>query len=265
MDAAAVKRARGQAIAEMLVVLLALIPLWVGILMMAGLQDIAITAQSAARYVAFDQAMAPVSVATSVLRTRSYLIDAVPGPVAAASLAPSGEWSAYPGPWQDPASGRRWLAAPSAVSIEVRSTSLAGAAGRASELALRAASLSAPLAPGSFDLQARGPRMATVSIAIDDLHLSHTPQPYVLAAQASVLGGDWAADGPEQVGARIRGLAPLRVLTPVSAIIEPLTPLLALFEPRLREFCPGTMAPEVVPPDRLTPPAAMRTAGWVRC
>jgi hypothetical protein len=265
MDAAAVKRAGGQAIAEMLVVLLALIPLWLGILMLAGLQDIAITAQSAARYVAFDQALAPESMATSALRARSYLIDAVPGPVAAATLSQPGEWSAYPGPWHDPASGRRWLTAPSAVSIAVRPTSLAGAAGRASELALRSVSASAPLAPGYFDLQARGPGVATVSIAIDDLHLAHAPQPYVLAAQAGVLGGDWAADGPEQVVARVRGLAPLRVLTPVTGIIGPLTPLLTLFEPRLREFCPGTIAPEVVPPDRLTPRPAVRGAQWVRC
>lgn len=259
------KRARGQAIAEMLVVLLALIPLWVGILMLAGLQDIANTAQAAARYVAFDQALAPESAGTSALRARSYLIDAVPGPVAAASLPQPGEWSAYPGPWHDPASGRRWLTAPSAVSIAVRPTALAGAAGRASELALRAVSMSAPLAPGSFDLQGRGPAVATVSIAIEDLRLVHAPQPYVLAAQASVLGGDWAADGPEQVARRVRGLAPLRVLSPVTAIIEPLAPLLSLLEPRLREFCSGTIAPEVVPPDRLTPRPGARNAQWVRC
>ena len=117
----------------------------------------------------------------------------------------------------------------------------------------------------SVVLQARGPDVATVSIAIDALRLPHVPQPYVIAAHASVLGGEWAADGPEQVGARVRGLAPLRVLGPVTAIIDPLAPLLALFEPRLREFCPGTIAPEIVPPDRLVPRPPVRNAQWVRC
>lgn len=258
-------RPGGQAMAEMLVVLLALIPLWLGILAMAGLQDIAITAQSAARYAAFDQALAPAAGATSALRTRSFIVDAAPGPVAVATLARAGAWSAYPGLWQDPASGRHWLPAPSAVSIAVRSAPLAGAAGRASDLALRAASLSAPLAPGSFDLESRGPGVATVGIAIDDLHMPHVPRPFVLTAQASVLGGDWAADGPEQVARRVRGLSPLRVLTPVTAIIEPLAPLLSLFEPRLRQFCPGEVAPEIVPPDRLLPRPPIRRLEWVRC
>jgi len=265
MAAAAVTRLRGQAITEMLVVLLALLPLWLGILAVAGLQDIAMAAQSAARYVAFDHALASGVASTSVLRARGYLIDAAPGPVAAAALAHSDGWNAYPGLWQDPASGRHWLAAPSAASIAVHTPALDGPAGRANDLALRAVSVSAPLAPGSFDLQARGPAVATVSIALDDLRLPHVPRPYVLTAHASVIGGDWAADGPDQVARRVRGLTPLRVLTPVTAIVESLRPLLALFEPRLREFCPGEVAPEIVPPDRLVPRPATRRVEWVRC
>lgn len=256
---------RGQAIVEMLVVLLALVPLWLGLLMLAGLQDIAITTQAAARYLAFDAALAGEPAADSVARTRAYLVDAVPGPVAVASLPRAQGWSAYPDLWRDPASGRPWLAAPAAVSMSLRSAPLAGAAGQASGLALRAASLSAPLAPGHFDLQARGPAVATVSITLDDLRVPHVPQPHVISAQASVLGGDWAADGPAQVAARVRGLSPLRVLTPVSALIAPLTPLLSLFEPRLRDFCPGVIAPEIVPPDRLAPRAPARRMEWLRC
>ena len=258
-------RQRGQAIAEMLVVWLALIPLWLGLLMVAGLQDIAITAQSAARYLAFDAALAGGSVADSVARARSYLIDAAPGPVAVASLPRSQAWSAYPALWRDPASGRPWLAGPAAVSMSQRTAALAGTAGQASGLALRAASLSAPLAPGHFDLQAHGPAVATVSITLDDLRLPHVPQPYVLGTEASVLGGTWAADGPSQVAARVRGLSPLRVLTPVTALIGPLAPLLSLLEPRLRDFCPGEVAPEIVPDDRLAPRPSSRRVEWIRC
>ena len=257
--------ASGQAIVEMLVVLLALVPLWFMVLTLTGLQDIAIATQSAARYVAFDHALAPENAASVALRARRHFFDGGAGPVAGGDLHAEAGWSVYPGLWLDPATGARWVDTPSAVAVEMHDTALEGPAGAASRAALAAASLAAPLAPGRFDLHAHGPGVASVRVVLGSIALPGLPQPLELGARLGVLGDPWAAAGPGEVAARVRGLAALRVLDPVVAVIEPLTPLLALFEPRLREFCPGSLSPEQLPPDRLEPRPSPRLAERIRC
>ncbi len=254
---------RGQALSEMLVVLLGLIPMVLAILSLAGLQDLAATTQSAARYAAFDRALAPEGAATLAARMARHVFDAAPGPVRAAP--PASGWAAYPGLWIDPVTWAPWLDGPARVSLATRPMRLDGLAGRASDAALALVSPAAPLAPGRFDLRAGGPVEATVRAAVSGLSLPFLPQPLVLAARVSVLGDAWSADDGRQVAARVRGLAPLRVLSPVSALVQPLTAALVLFEPRLREFCPGAVAPEVLPADRLVPRTPARTREFVRC
>lgn len=255
----------GQAISEMLVALLALVPLWFAIITLSGLQDIALTAQSAARYAAFDRALAPGGSRGLESRIRRFFFfgDAR-GPVTGVA-SPAAIGTAYPGLWVDPATGARWLDSPSAVAVEFRNGPLGGLAGAASDAALSAASLAAPLAPGRFELQARGPATATVRVALGSIALPLLPKPFELSAHVGVLGDAWSADDPGEVAARVRGLAALRVLAPVTAAVEPLRPLLALFEPRLAEFCPGVVAPEIVPPDRLAPRAPPRGRERLRC
>ncbi len=250
--------ARGQALTEMLVVLLGLVPLWLALLAIAGLQDLAATTQAAARYAAFDRALAPEAAGTTAFRVRQYLFDTVPGPVTAAPGAQ--DWSVYPGLWIDPATRARWLDSPAQVSLVTGAARLGGLAGSATDAALALVAPSAPLAPGRFEIRAGGPSQARVRTELRNVHLPFLPRPLVLSARVSVLGDSWGADDSRQTAARVRGLSPLRVLSPVTALIRPLTPLLALFEPRLREFCPALVAPDVVPADRTVP----RAPAWIR-
>ena len=255
--------ARGQAMAEMLVVVLGLVPLWLGLMAYAGLQDLAATTQAAARYAAFDRALAPEGAATLEGRARRFIFDAAPGPVNSATQ--SRQWGIYPGLWFDPATRAQWLPAPGRVSVSTRSSPLAGLAGTASQVALALVAPAAPLAPGRFDLRAGGPARATVRVPLAGVSLPFLPQRFMLSAEVSVLGDAWAAEDSRQVSARVRGLAPLRVLTPVTALLQPLTPPLSLFEPRLREFCPAKVAPDSVPADRLLPRTWPRTREYLRC
>ena len=255
--------ARGQALTEMLAVLLGIVPLWLALLAIAGLQDLAITTQAAARYAAFDHALAPEAAGTTALRVRRYLFDTVPGPVFATSDAR--DWSAYPGLWIDPATRARWLDSPTQVSLATGASRLGGLAGSASDAALALVAPSAPLAPGRFGIRSGGPSQARVRAELRDVHLPLLPRPFVLSAGVSVLGDSWGADDSRQTASRTGGLSPLRVLSPVTALIRPLTPLLVLFEPRLREFCPAVVAPDIVPADRTVPRVSAAIREYPRC
>jgi hypothetical protein len=79
-------------------------------------------------------------------------------------------------------------------------------------------------------------------------------QPYAL------LGNDWSASGPSHTGRRSGGLVPTHLLTSVSALWRPLSAPLSLFEPSLRDLCPGLVEPDRVPEDRLGPGAVQRPA-----
>jgi hypothetical protein len=255
--------ARGQALSEMLVVLLGLIPFVLALLSLAGLQDLASTTQAAARYAAFDRALAPEGAPTLAARVRQHVFDAAPGPVS--GVAGSTVWRSYPGLWIDPITRGHWIDQPSRVTVSAGRLQLGGVAGRASDAALALVAPSAPLAPGRFDVRTGGSADATVRAPLSGVALPFLPQPFVLAARASVLEGAWAAEGARHVTARVRGAAPLRVLSPVSALVQPLAHALVLFEPRLREFCPGEVAPDVVPADRLSPRVPVRAREYMRC
>jgi hypothetical protein len=79
-------------------------------------------------------------------------------------------------------------------------------------------------------------------------------QPYAL------LGNDWSASGPSHAGRRAGGLVPTHLLTPLSALWRPLSVPLSLFEPSLRDLCPGLIEPDRVPEDRLGPGPLQRPA-----
>ena len=84
-------------------------------------------------------------------------------------------------------------------------------------------------------------------------------EPYVLLSDA------WASHGPDQVARRAGGLLiarPIPVLRPLLSLGKG---LLALVEPAIREYCPGIVDPEQVPPDRLTggqPGVDPSTTSW---
>ncbi|MBV6415643.1 MAG: hypothetical protein CMLOHMNK_00156 [Steroidobacteraceae bacterium] len=251
--------------AEMLVVLMALVPLWLALLAYAGLQDLAATTQAAARYAAFDAARSPQAVASLAQRIRAHIFDDSVAPVASAGRANGDAWSRYPGLWIDPATRTNWLGSPASVSAQVTTRPLGGVAGGASRAALAAVAPAAPLAPGRFDLRPTGVSLARVRSELAPVSLPWLSRPFVLEARVGVLGDAWAADDARETARRVRGASPLRVLAPVTALIVPLTPALGLLEPRLREFCPGEVAPDIVPPDRLRPRPLVARREYLRC
>lgn len=258
-------RVRGQAMAEMLVVLIALVPLWLALFAYAGLQDLATTTQAAARYAAFDAARSPEAAVSLAQRVRRHVFDDAALPVGASDRAAGDAWVRYPGLWVDPSSRSRWLSGPASVSTQVAAQPPGGLSGQASRIALAAVAPAAPLAPGHFDLRPTGASAARVRSELGNVSLPWLPQPFAFDAQVSVLGDVWAAADAHEVAERVRGASPLRVLSPVTRVIEPLTPALALLEPALRDFCPGEIAPDVVPPDRLLPRPPARPREYVRC
>ena len=78
----------------------------------------------------------------------------------------------------------------------------------------------------------------------------------VLVEQAAVLGDNWAATGPEQVGQCSGGLVPSQALAGPLQALRPLLWPARLLEPSLGQLCVGLIEPERVPADRLTGGAA---------
>jgi len=88
-------------------------------------------------------------------------------------------------------------------------------------------------------------------------------EPYVL------LSDGWASSGPEQVARRAGGLLIMRPVPVLRPLLSLGKGLLSLVEPAIREFCPGLVDPEQVPPDRLAGGHSAEdpsTNGWsARC
>jgi hypothetical protein len=84
------------------------------------------------------------------------------------------------------------------------------------------------------------------------------PEPFAgsrleFSGHYELLGDDWASSGPAQVAERTSGLLVARPASVLRPLLLFGKGLLMLVEPAIRDFCPGTVDPEQVPPDRLVP------------
>jgi hypothetical protein len=258
---------RGQAIAEFLVALLMLIPLWAAVVYLTGLHEAHAAVVHGARYAAFDQATGVSTESETLDRVRRFVIDREAGPVRASGRsAGDSAWVDRPALWRDPLTQSAWARDRGAVTLRISDRALPGAVGAASAAAMAASRSAGPLGEPQPRLGTRDLRRVEVSLRLATAAVPALPDPFVLSARLDLLSNGWAAEGSADTRRHVLAMAPLRVLEPAASLIEPLAPLLQLFEPALRRFCPREVAVDIVPPDRLAPqPSPLALAEPVRC
>lgn len=240
---------RGQALVESLVAILALAPLFASLWLIAGLHDLRITVDGAARYLAFNRALQPArTFDDSHGLVRRHVIDssrtwnAASGPEA---------WAGYPPLWRSPFTAARWIASPSQVQIgrvPAALDSIAGTSTRSLEALL--ATLPGTEA-GFYAPERSGLDRDEVATEVPWHLPPPLPERLRITSSLAVLTGAGPAAGPTQLEQQLRGISSFSLLEWAGRLLSPLRPLLQILEPDYAHSCIGVLAVEVVPPDRL--------------
>jgi len=230
------KRAQGQALIEALVALLLLLPLWIGVAYFSEWNHADFQVRQAARALVFEQAAQP---------TGPFLT-----PAATVYLLPVAT------------SGFTQLQTEHAAVARVR---VSGAAQRLSSVSLQIAGSSAAAVHVAGGVLAdTPPARATVRVSLQRQRLAprlaaSDPQPTLhLPRDLQLLTDDWSARDLRELTARMDPWVPTGVLAAATAPLRAMEPVIALFEPAIRELCVGRIDPEVVPADRLVGQQALR-------
>lgn len=243
-----------QALTEMLAVSLLAAPLLLGLWSLLALQDLQWTTSSAARFVAFDVALkrdalsARHGAALSSAQVAARLFDAA----ADSASGDAAAWTDYPALWRDPLSGTPWMEDRRAVKVNVASTAFAGGSDRATRSALALLAPARALGHGTFDLEHAAFVSAQVAAEARGISLLGA-RSLVLTDRVALLTDAWAAESPAHVERQVRGLAPSSWFAVVDRWLAPLRLPILLLEPSFADFCPGRVAPDIVPDDRLEP------------
>lgn len=243
------KYERGQSLVESLVAVLALVPMLASLWLIAGLHDLRVTVDGAARYLAFHRALQPtLSRASGEDLVRRHVIDSSrtwnesPG---------SATWTEYPPLWHSPFALARWIESPSHVRIGHFPSALDAIAG-ASTGSLQALLATLPgTEAGNYAPERSG--LDRDEVSADVLWSAPAPLPERLrvASTLSVLAGSGPATGPAQLEQQLRGISSFGLLDWAERLLAPLRPLLRILEPDYAHSCIGVLAVEVLPPDRL--------------
>lgn len=240
---------------ELLAALSLLIPLLLCLWSLLGLQDLQWTVTSAARYAAFDAAFRQ-----DVLSHRrgpvippiaSRLFDAGVERPEEPSEGASG-WQRYPSLWGEPASGRAWMPDRRSISTSIIAGAVPGDTARATRVALALVAPARALSRGSFEIASGGFVRAQVSAKAEGVGVLDGDN-LVLSDGMSLLTESWAAANPVKVVQQVGGLAPNSWFAVIDRWLAPLRLPIVLLEPAFADFCPGIVAPDVVPRDRLEP------------
>jgi hypothetical protein len=269
------RRQRGQALAETLVVAIALVPLLFGLVFVGKVLDLRAAAQSAARGLAFECTVRPWACAdagahaglAADVRARHFGIDLGPlrSDAAGATVGRA--------PWHD-RTGRPLLESAGDVAIAVRpvpfDSPLAFAGGTGAQAFPDSVRLLSDAAgPGRFGLDlsaglfdARVTASVARSRSLDDWLARLTALPLSLRARVAVLTDAWNASGPygadaDSVETRVVAGARLPVIDPaIDAGWLATRGLLAVagalgVEPSARRLAWHEVDVDLVPPDRL--------------
>lgn len=243
------KHERGQSLVESLVAVLALAPLFASMWLIAGLHDLRLTVDGAARYLAFHRALLPGAPRNSGEDfVRRHVIDSSRTWNGSSG---SGDWTSYPTLWRSPLAPARWIESPSEVRIGHTPTALDAMAGASTR------SLNALLAtlPGT-ETSRYTPELSGLDrdeVVADAIWNAPAPLPERLriASSLAVLSGSGAAAGTAQLEQQLRGVSSFSLLDWAERLLAPLRPLLQVIEPDYTHSCIGVLAVEVLPPDRL--------------
>jgi hypothetical protein len=247
------RRARGQALAEVLVALLLLVPLALAVVYVARWHDLQHTTIAAARHAAFESWVASgrIDAAEVGAATRRRFFTRDPGRFAGA--AGDGGGVANLPQWRDHA-GRNSLV--DAGGLDVRLAAVAQPADVASTERAALAMIAPARAVGGppFDLQRDAARSASVALPV--WHAPGLAAPFgglrfILRESLQLLVDPWSSAGRRQVAARTDALSPVGAMRELARPLEPVRWALALVEPAASRLCLGRIDPDVVPADRL--------------
>lgn len=240
---------RGQALVESLVAVLAIAPMFASLWLIAGLHDLRVTVDGAARYLAFHRVLQPASPPGSGSDfVRHHVIDSS----RTWNVSSGGDaWAEYPSLWRSPFAAARWLDSPSQVRIGHSPTDLDATAG-ASTRSLQALLATLPGTEASHYTPERS-GLDRDEVVTDVLWNAPAPLPERLrmASGLAVLSGSGAAAGSAQLEQQLRGVSSFSLLEWAARLLAPLRPLLQILEPDYAHSCIGVLAVEVLPPDRL--------------
>jgi hypothetical protein len=253
-------RQRGQAMVELIVGAMLLVPLFIGIVILARYIDIKSTTVQASRYAAFERAtnLGRFSDAELERKMRERLFTLSDAPVRSSDGLGNGDaWRNENPNFMDHSSrANRLIARPADVTLRTSEASAPGAAGTGAEAVANAIDGIGRVTGSRFDVNRRAFYTGTVSVKL--ANLSALPAPLnnldlTLSDRTTLLGDTWHAGSPAAVAQRTGALVPSRLFEPVNRLLRPVRGALSIFEPAFEELCLGQIDPEIVPNDRLGP------------
>lgn len=209
--------------------------LLLGVLALAGYQEIDRRGTVSARQLAWQQDWLPESAdaaATARVLHQMHMVD-------------SGA--------REP-QGRRLLVAEEDLVIQSEAIALSGVAGVAAQAMLSPLRIASGFLGAGFDLSAGGLTQGVVQSRIAPVE--SLPEPFGslelrLQAHHALLADAWHAGSVGHVHQRAGGLVPTSRLQALNAVWRPLSLPLGILEPSLRKLCFGLIEPDRIPEDRL--------------
>lgn len=225
----------GQSMAEFAAGASVMALLLLGVLTLAGYQEIDRRGVAASRQLSWQQSWSqepPDTAAVARALHRMHLAD---------------------GGARDP-HGRRLLVAEEDLAIQSQAADLPGLADTAGEAMLSPLRIASGFLGGGFDLSVGGLTQGLVESRI--AAVESLPEPFGslelrLQARHALLADAWHAGGVAHVRQRAGGLVPASRLQALNAVWRPLSAPLGILEPSLRRLCFGLIEPDRIPEDRL--------------
>lgn len=252
------RRARGQAMVELVVVVGVSALLFLGIWYLGKFHDLQATTIQAARYAAWERTAQSAGQLSDTrlagqMRARLYNLDRAAYKDSDGS-ANRNSWGAQSAVWYDHRMRQRLVASPNDVQLRMAAGGLPGKA--AAAVSGAAGSLGPLLGAltGGEALPAGGVNTSSVSVAL--ANVSSLPAPWnqlnlTLKESASIVNEQWDAADPKQAAERSRSYVAAGRLGDISGAIGVLTTMVSVIEPDMRELALGRICPDIVPADRL--------------
>lgn len=250
---------RGQAMAEMVVISLVMIGIFLGIWYIGKFHDIQSSTIQAARYAAWERtARGPAFTDTRLeSQTRARLFswnkDAF---LAADGIATNQAWKTQTSMWTDHANDKRLIDAPRDVTVRTASGPLPGKGAATTTNLLSGLDKMLASLTGGTALPRGGKFTGTVTVKL--ANLAHMEDPLdklnlTLTERSVIVAENWDAGSPEEAALRTRAFTPGGVLRGIdNGFGSVIKGFLALIEPSFAQFHPGQICPDVVPMDRIT-------------
>jgi hypothetical protein len=245
---------------EFIIATLLLVPLFIGMTLLARYLDIRSSTVQAARYAAFERAtrlnaLSDVAMGNQVRDRLFTFSDAALR--STDGLAANAGWRNENPNWTDHStSPERLIAAPGDITLRTRETSPPGTAGQVATRLVDVIDDVSRISGSRFDVNTRAFHEAQVSVKLADLAALPAPldrMNVTLTERTSLLADSWHAGSRRAVARRSGALVPTRLFQRFTDVLEPLLDVFSVIEPAFDQLCLGHIDPDIVPEDRLSP------------